>query len=87
MLGDELTPEVLFGRQGIVSRAAQGQICSHIGPIFRKWLQVVKLEIVRLVAALTAGVDIRASRFIAPVHLATLGRRDVAGARGVGLEP
>lgn len=59
--GYEQGPEVFLGRQRVVSRAAQRDVCGDICAVLRERLQVVKLEVAGLATALAARVDVRAA--------------------------
>jgi hypothetical protein len=67
-----LAPEVLFGCEGIVGRAAKEDVGSDWGTTPRKRLLVVQFEISRLATALAASIDIRAAPGIAFAHHAAL---------------
>jgi hypothetical protein len=78
---DASAAEVRFGRQRIVSRAAQTQIRRDVFAALREWHQVMQLEIARFAAALAARVDIGATRAVTPIHFAPHCRGNVPAAR------
>jgi hypothetical protein len=72
-----LAAEVILGGQGVVCRTAQGQVGGDAGSACCERLQMVKLEVARLAATLTARIDVTAASAVAPEHLASLGCRNV----------
>ena len=75
---DVLAAEVFLGGQGVVRRAAQGQVGCDVGSASGEWLQMMKLEVVRFAATLTPRIDVTAASAVAPEHFASLGRGDVS---------
>ena len=73
-----LAPEVFFGRQGVVRRAAQGQVGCDVGSASCERLQVVKLEVACLSATFSVRIDVTAASAIAPEHFASLGCGDMS---------
>ena len=70
--------EVFLGRQGVMRRAAQGQVGCDVGSASCERLQVVKLEVARLAATLSVRIDVTAASTVAPEHFASLGCGDMS---------
>ncbi|HVY32772.1 MAG TPA: hypothetical protein VHB79_39825, partial [Polyangiaceae bacterium] len=75
--GHELGPEISFGRQSVVSLAAERQIRGAVLPTSSKGLEVMQLEVARLAAALASSVEVAAATRVALVHLAPQRCRNV----------
>jgi hypothetical protein len=57
---DELTPEIVFRSESVMSRATQGEIRGRVLAALGEWLEVVKFEPMRLGATPSSGLDMRA---------------------------
>jgi hypothetical protein len=80
LVQDELTPEVLFGGQSVVGRAAQREIRSVVLASCGKRLQMVEFEPVRFVALRAGRIDERAAPAVPLVDGATNGGGNVSPA-------
>jgi hypothetical protein len=68
-----LAAEVFLRGKSVVRCATQGQIGRNAGSASCERLQMVKLEVVRLAATLTARIDVAAASAVALEHFTSLG--------------
>src|SRR5687768_9792194 len=62
---DAFAPEIVFRSEGVVSRAAQGEIRGGVLAAQSEWVEVVKFEAMRLGATTADGIDVGALLTIA----------------------
>ena len=75
-----LAAEILLGSQGVVRRAAQGQVGRDVGSASCERLQVVKLEVACLAATLSVRIDVAAASAVSLEQGPAFGCRDVPNA-------
>src|SRR5687767_12383193 len=81
LAGDVPPTVVLLSHVEVVSATTQSQVLDARRAPQREWFEVVQLELVTRVAAMTAAADERTPTIIAPPHLVPHRHRNIPAAR------
>jgi hypothetical protein len=66
--GNVCGAEILFGAEGVVCAAMQGEVFGAVRAEVCEWVSVVKLQLLSFAAARSQGVDIGAAGVVTLVH-------------------